>query len=169
MARSTEDVIEEEVRRRLADRLASAGVDQGRVSLEVLYMLPPEFVREYTRLFHKALREDLAGNGGGMGKDEGQIKKKAGVVKRHRRVRAEKGEDGYEEGEDRAVPGSDRGAQAGGKRYKNHWIVKDETALEVKVRVDRKLVRLIQSTARDLGNAGGGSARDSSGRYVRDT
>lgn len=173
MARTTEDIIEEEVRRRLAERYASAGVEQGRVSLEVLYLLPPEFVREYVRLFHQALSEDLSGGGGGMGKDEGQIKAKAGVRRRHKRVPAteeqmEEGKAGPD-GETVAVEGTDRGAQAGQKRYKTHWVIRDEKALKAKSSVDRKLIRIVEGMRRDDGmRFDGGEARDASGRFMGD-
>ena len=140
VTRKFEDVVENEVRRRYADLLASAGVDSGRLSLEVLYLLPEEFVREYVELFWEALREDIPSAGGGD-----NVIKKAGEVKRNKKVRTgERDEQGRVR--EVAVPGSNRGAQGGGKKYKTHWLIKSEVALEVKRRVDRKLVRIIGST-----------------------
>lgn len=161
MARKFEDAVEAEVRRRYADLLASAGVNSGRLSLEVLYLLPEEFVREYIELFWEALREDIStGKSGGENpiKKQGEFRK--GKLKRDR-----------ETGE--LTPGSARGAQGGGKKYRNHWLIRSEFALEVKQRVDRKLVRMIGITRRDvkreLQEGGRGRAnlqrRDSQGRF----
>lgn len=167
MARKTEDTIEAEVRRRYSDLLASAGVDSGRLSLEILYLLPEEFVREYTELFWQALREDISGiNSGTGGEQQGLVIAKAGDMRK--RKPRKRGEDG--EFLEPAVPGSDRGAQGGGKRYRNHWIIKSEEALEVKRRVDRKLLRVIGTTRRAVrrGDAEGQAnhgERDSSGRF----
>ena len=55
------DAIEREVQRRLTDYLVSAGVPQGRISLEVLYMLPTEFTRAYEELFSLSLKEGVTG------------------------------------------------------------------------------------------------------------
>lgn len=50
-------------RKKLAEVLASAGVDAGRVAIEILYLLPEGFVREYERLFHDALTTGEEGRG----------------------------------------------------------------------------------------------------------
>jgi hypothetical protein len=116
--------VDDEVRRRLQQRLASGGVRQREVAFEVMWWLPREFVEAYERLFLRALSlGDEGVNPGGDGVDEGRIvaKVKAGL---------------------RGKAGS-MAAQGGGKRYKTEWIVKDERALEVKARVDRRLRRLV--------------------------
>lgn len=128
--------IENEVRRRLADALAAAGVGQGRVSLEILYMLPPEFVRAYTRLFDQALKEELASGGGG---DRDENVRKA--IKGKPRLKARGKERGWSQG-----------ARAGGRRYKNHWVVRDEHAFKVKASIDRKLQRMVREIERELKN-----------------
>lgn len=164
MSSKFEDVVEKEVRRRYADLLASAGVNSGRLSLEVLYLLPEEFVREYVELFHQAMREDISAPLAG----DGVVIAKAGEIKK--RQAKEKVTDDSGEVREVAVGGSDRGAQSGGKRYRNHWLVKDELALEVKRRVDRKLLRIIAVTRGDVkravdGAMEGDGERDSSGRF----
>src|SRR4051812_9240729 len=73
MGRNVQDAIEAQVRLRYSDLLASAGVDASRVALEVLYLLPPEFVRMYIELFDKSLSWSPQSAGGG-GKDEGRVK-----------------------------------------------------------------------------------------------
>lgn len=126
-------VIENEVRRRLSDALASAGVANGRISLEVLFMLPPDFVRAYTKLFDAALREDIVRPGGsGPGvRDENIRKAVKGTLRTRKPFRA--------------------GARSeGGKRYKLHWIVRDEHAFKVKASIDRKLARLVTDMEKAL-------------------
>lgn len=57
------DGMDEKLRRRLAEVLSSAGVNANRVALEVLFMLPAEFVRGYSDLFHRALNTTEDGMG----------------------------------------------------------------------------------------------------------
>jgi hypothetical protein len=121
--KTTEDAIEEEVRRRYANFLSEAGVNGGRVAQEILYMLPVEFVRMYSELFGMALRVDS----GGMSKDEGSVKAKGSVGAR-----------------DPLNARTIRGAQGNGKRWKNpSTVVKSESALEEKRRLDKRLVYLV--------------------------
>lgn len=122
------DLIEREVRRRLADLLASAGVDQGRISQEILWQLPPELVRAYRALWERALRSEL---GSGLeGTDPASASK------------AKNPSDSKTGGATRQ--GWSRGASkgAGKKRYSNHWVVADERLFRVKASIDRKLKRL---------------------------
>lgn len=127
--------VEDQVRRRLQDRLVSAGVRRGDVALEVLYWLPSEFLDEYSRLFLKAL--SLPGDSGATGRDDNVVAKVKGGI----------GPKGAKRGE-RGTAGSMR-ALGGGKRYyKGEWIVKDEIALEIKERVDRRLRGLVVGVAR---------------------
>ncbi len=123
----TEDAIEREVQRRVANVLASAGVPQGQLNLEVLFMLPPEFVRAYTRLFDRALLESVKG---GKGPDHGTPKKV-----------------------DPKWKGKIVGAGAGGagKRYRTHWLIRDEQAFRAKGSIDRKLRRLTGDIEKILG------------------
>jgi hypothetical protein len=122
MAKKAEDHYEQEVRRRYADMLAAAGIDAGRLSLEVLYLLPPEFVRMYTELFDKALSVSPT-SAGPMGKDEGRVKKavrREGVGARESQIKGTK------------------------KAHKKHWVVRSEPAMEAKRRLDRSLVRSVE-------------------------
>jgi len=171
MTRRFEDLVEAEVRRRMAERLSSAGLSEGRLSHEVLFLLPEEFVREYTELFFRALKEDTAGMLGKVGGDEGQIKK--GIGRRRDKFTREKPKKGEEKGKLR--DGNAQGARGGEKGYKDHWIIKDDVAFEAKRRVDRKLRRIVQAAMRDARMHDDespiieetSSARDQSGRFVR--
>ena len=122
-----EDHIEREVQRRLTDRLASAGVSQSRIALEVLFLLPPDFVRAYENLFNRALKEPgLEGVGN---RDAGsQVKR----VSRKSRLSAR--------GKTRIAEGA--GAKAQSKRHRDYWIVRDERALKHKSLIDRRLRRM---------------------------
>lgn len=128
MAREVRDEVADKVRIRLQEILNSAGVDQGRVGIEVLYWLPAEFVRLYEELFMRGLHLGDGDDGEKAGEDEGRIIAK---VKSDRR-----GKKGS------------MAAQGGGKRYKTEWVVKDEQALEIKRRVDRRLVEIMRKELR---------------------
>lgn len=136
--------------------------------MEVLYLLPEEFVREYIELFYKALKEDISGvNQGG---EKNPIARAGDIGKKRRKTTRGKSPDGSGEMRDLPVPGSDRGAASGGKRYRNHWIVRNEIAFEVKRRVDRRLLRIVGVCTREVGNAMRGEGtgkvnRDASGRF----
>jgi hypothetical protein len=125
--------------RRAVEALASAGVSQGRISHEVLYLLPPEFVRQYMELFEKALKEDT--RGGGSGDPDAVTRSVPGGLKTPGR-RPKKDAEGN------ALPGSGTGARGGGKRYKTYWVIRNEDALEFKAQVDRKLRELSRDIAR---------------------
>jgi hypothetical protein len=120
---------ENKLRLRLAEVLSSAGVDEGRVALEVLYLLPQEFVRGYTDLFHRALR---AGDEGMGGRNDA------------------KAELGRSLGREKA--GGKTPKKAGGR---GPFAVRDEKALGEKQRIDRQLRKLARSM-RDGGAAGTG-------------
>jgi predicted RNA-binding Zn-ribbon protein involved in translation (DUF1610 family) len=123
----TEDAIEREVQRRLTERAAAAGLAPGRISMEVLFMLPPEFVKMYTILFDRSLKESVVG---GSVKDQAVTKR----VTRQPRLSAR--------GKSRIVPAGN----SGGKRYREFWTIKDERAFRYKGQIDRRLRRL----ARDI-------------------
>jgi hypothetical protein len=144
------DAIELEVQRRLADYLASAGVPQGRISLEVLYMLPPDFVRAYRRLFDAALLEGVVGSGGA---DAGRMPAKKGKEQGLRTRGVTPDSRGKtSEGESR---GSSAGARSDGKRYRTHWSIRDEKWFRVKGSVDRKLKRLAREMELEEGKSSG--------------
>lgn len=117
--------IEDQVRLRLQARLAAAGVAEGDVAKEVLFWLPMEFVREYEQLWARALELGDRSSLGAMSGDEGRSVKKVKSSLHTRRGRGEA-----------------RGG--GGKVYRGEWIVKDEIALEIKKRVDRRLKGIVQ-------------------------
>lgn len=104
----------------IADLYQAGGWPQGRLSMEVLYLLPKEFTDAYVHLFHSALKEQAPVVSVGKGADE-LGKAAGGVVKR---------------------TGSRLQAQGGGKKYKDHWMISSEKALARKQRVDAKLREL---------------------------
>lgn len=127
MAKTHEDRVQDEVRRRMTDLASAAGVDRGRIDLEVLFLLPSEFVRGYRRLFSEALADPVSPIGDG-GKDEGRIKA-AGKPADPMKAR------------------SMGGASGGSKRFvAGAWPIRDEKALELKVRLDRKILGLIRES-----------------------
>jgi len=164
--------VENQVRRRVADALASAGVSPGIVSREVLFMLPAEFVQLYVELFDQALIENVSASGMGREGD------KANPVRRVLRTGAlrDKGKggrrvlvqetDGHRgEKTTRWVVKDSRravvqvGAGGGKRKYKDYWVVKDEQAFEVKRALDRRLRRLAGQVRREMQSR---SARDRS-------
>lgn len=112
-------VNEDFVRRRIAEALRNDGQSRYKIGLEILLLLPNDFVRNYEQLFHKALMVgDEGSRTGKMGDESGKTSvsapgNKAGVM---------------------AV-----GAGGGAKRYRTYGFVANEQALELKQTVDRKL------------------------------
>lgn len=104
----------EEIRRRYAaELLSSGGLVEGRLSLEVLFLLPSEFVVSYTGLFNRALVEQ------------------ASVQRREALGRAT------------VKTGGGLGGKAGtGKKHKEYWSIKDERAFDLKTAVDKALHEL---------------------------
>lgn len=92
--------------------MTSAGVNVNRVSLEVLYMMPADFVRLYIEMFTRAL-----GSADGGTAARGKAAENTGALGKAKRKTA--------------------GGQ--GKKYKEHWVVQDEKALDLKTRVDKRL------------------------------
>lgn len=124
------DVYEREVQRRLADLMARAGVPG--ITQEVLYMLPHDFVKGYIALFGRALKEDAVSDISKRAGDEGVVAK---VSSRYR--------------------GRKPMTTGGGKRFRTHWVVRDERALDVKRRLDRKLQRAMRSAQKELRDSQG--------------
>lgn len=113
---------EDHIRQRVQKALVRQGVDSSRVEFEVMYWLPDEFMRDYIELFQAALTlgdENHASDGG----DAGAGKAKVSSSRRGKQKSME--------------------ARGGKKYYRGEFIIKDEIALEVKKRVDRRLNRLI--------------------------
>lgn len=116
----------------------SGGLPESRVGLEVLYMLPANFINFYADLFGRALRVDdgsvMHGRSGGLEKAKG-----AGGM----------------------VLGSEVGNQAkgGGKRWKNTpMAVGNEDALKAKEMVDAGLQGLMRDYQLQLSAGSGGKA-----------
>lgn len=129
--------IELEVQRRLTEALVAAGVGHGRISLEVLYMLPPEFVEAYTSLFWQAFAEPLRESGSGKGPDGGNTKKKVPSTV--------------------SVAGVMSAANnGGGKKYRTYWTIRDEDAFNRKRSIDRALKRLARKVQMGPGGKIGG-------------
>jgi hypothetical protein len=136
-----EDRIENEVRKRMAERLSAAGVNRGRISLEVLYWLPADFVRVYMQVVEMALRMDdslSSSAGSGVG-DEGRatIAKVGGGPARG------SGAGGL------FTRSSGAHAKGGGGRYMRHWLVKDDDMMKLKSSIDRRIRRVIEDAIRD--------------------
>src|SRR5262245_60822938 len=116
MAKTLADKVEDEIRKRVANAAAAAGVDNGRIELETMWLLPSEFVRMYQELYHMALGPAVSSGTDG-GKDEGRVKA-PGKPRDELRVRSMAG----------AKPG---------KRYVNQvFPIRDEEALEAKRKLD---------------------------------
>lgn len=156
-SRDNRTMIELEVQRRLTAALAAAGVSQGVLTREVLFMLPNDFVRAYVQLFDRALKESVVSSGAGRGVNAGTPV-----------VRGPKGGEVMvnlqsnsvmEKHDTRQVRGELPMKGGGGKRFKQHWIIRDEEALKIKSSVDRKLRRIASGIARDI-------ARESQGVMV---
>jgi len=123
MPKTFEDRVAEEVNKRLTLAASAAGVDRGRIEIEVLFLLPPEFVRRYRELFDRALSDPVKPTSDG-GKDEGRLRAPGGT-----------------NGDDPLSARSMRAAQPGKRYVAGAWPIRDEKALEVKQRLDKKLIR----------------------------
>lgn len=128
MAKSHADRIQDEVNRRMSAMAASAGVSRSRIELEVLFLLPPEFVRMYQELFQHALADPVTAGDGG--KDEGRVKA-AGKPRDSMRAR------------------SMAGAKSGKRFVAGHWPIRSEEAIEAKRKLDRSLVKAADKALRD--------------------
>lgn len=120
MAKTFDDKVAEEVNKRLTLAASAAGVDRGRVEIEILFLLPPEFVRQYKELFDRALADPIKPTTDG-GKDEGRVRA-SGRTGDGLHVRT-------------------MGAAGGGKRFvAGSWPIRDERAVELKRRLDRQII-----------------------------
>lgn len=128
-------------RRSLAYELReSGGLSSGRLGLEILYLLPDDFVTFYTKLFHEALDEGLSnkGSSGGGGINSLGEELPAAVIS--------KGRTGTVLGSDTRLQ-----AQGSGKKYRNTGMtIRSERALRVKSTVDKALQELTQDAIRSL-------------------
>lgn len=115
--------LDEALERRLAEIMSAAGVPHARAALEVLYMLPRDFLTGYMELFDDALKF-----GEGHAGERGEEAKSSGGKGIHRGKMPMLG--------------------AGGKRYKEHWTIKSEEALDLKKTIDKRL----RAIGRDIRN-----------------
>jgi hypothetical protein len=126
MPKTFEDRVTEEVNKRLTLAASAAGVDRGRIEIEVLFLLPPEFVRQYKELFDRALADPIRPTSDG-GKDEGRIRA-SGHTSDGLHVRT-------------------MGTAGGGKRFvAGSWPIRDEKALELKKKLDRQIIGLVRDS-----------------------
>ena len=133
-------------RRSMAYELTDKGLLQSqKLAMEVLYLLPDDFVKFYEALFHRALmvkdNSAMSGKGGGVEKARGRTSMQLGQT--------------------------ERGPQAAGsgKRWKNPaYTIGDEIAFEVKGWMDRELGVLVRKAVmrvRDQGALRADSAPNS--------
>lgn len=148
---------EEMYRRARTEVAAEAGAGYGRVSLEALYLLPAEFTNAYQRLFLAALKESP----GQTGEANPLVKKAPKLLRRgpgheNQRIAVRDKITGEVTGFDVAEVldrDPDRGggaARSGGKRHRDHWLVKDERAFRLKKTVDDQLRELAEVLAKSL-------------------
>lgn len=142
------DPLDDKVRARLTEILASAGVPHSRISLEVLYFLPKDFLNAYEQMFTRAVKAD----GGESARNTSQ---------------QQAGDLGRAKGDSRA---------SRGKRYKRTFVVLDNRALELKTRMDKRLRMMARDISNGLlgvednaqGGAGGGNC-PGCGRFMQMT
>lgn len=118
------------VRDRLTEIFAAAGLSSNRAALELLFLLPRDFLETYEKLFERALKLDGASAAGAL--------KNAAVL-------------GKSKGGTSATTGrKTQLSSGGGKKYKTFWLIKDDGALALKHTLDKKLRRLGREVQNDL-------------------
>lgn len=122
---------------RFTDLMASAGVSYTRMSQEILWFLPDNFVTEYSTLFHKAFG----------GKDDGGVNAR--------------GQSAAESG---SLQKGKAAAKTNGKKYKKHWVIADEHAMRLKERIDKRLRAMARDIVEELEAAHAGEAGAASGK-----
>lgn len=134
--------MEEDIRHRLAEMMASAGVPHARASLEVLYLMPRGFLDRYVELFDAALRLPSSPSGGtGRAGDLGKANSHEPLPGTVKGLRINSGRGSGD------APHLGGGA---GKKGPGAWAVKDAAALEFKKRIDTKLRALGREIRRGL-------------------
>jgi len=153
--------VERAVRARIAEIMSAAGVDQGRIGVEVLFDLPQSFVEAYELLWDRALvgvdHERQGGGGRDAAKAEvgkvGDPKNKGGGaggrVKDTERSRERMSEVVVRSGGSsrRGVRGAAKGSAAGLR-------LGDEEALELKARIDKRLRGMAREIFEELNRLG---------------
>lgn len=136
--------LEEMYRRARTEVAAEAGAGYGRVSLEALYLLPAEFTNAYQRLFLAALKESP----GQSGEANPPTRRSPRLLRRgepNQKVVVKDEETGEVVSERMAEVldrDPDRGggrARSNGRRHRDHWTIKDESAFRLKERIDGEL------------------------------
>lgn len=143
--RKFEQRVEEEVRKRVLALLSNAGLPEVDVAREVHYWMPQEFMEFYRDLFLRAVKLEGRGreglsrvNSNGDRVSVGDNRRVGvGTVRRRKR----ESDEAYAE---RTRGNMGRGATDGGKKYKNHYTVKDEEAFKLKTLIDRRLMEMVQ-------------------------
>ena len=158
-------MLEDLYRRARTEIAAEAGAGYGRVSLEALYLLPAEFTNAYQRLFLAALKESP----GQTGEANPLAKRSARLLRRgepNQRIKLgpspTTGKMMYGEAEvlDRDPDRGGGKARSSGRRHRDHWIVKDESAFRLKERIDGELRDLAAAALSGLtSRAAGNSSR----------
>lgn len=148
----------EELYRRVRTEVAAeAGAGYGRVSLEALYLLPSEFTHWYQVLFLSALKESP----GQTGEANPLVKKAPRLTRKgpgHENTKVKLGPSPttgrmmYGEAEvlDRDPDRGGGQARSGGKRHRDHWLIKDERAFRLKSSIDKELVALANVVSQEL-------------------
>jgi hypothetical protein len=137
------NAVENQVRRRLTEAAAAGGVPHSRASLEVLYLLPESFLREWVALFDAALK--LPDSPAGKGVKDGELGKAGsggGTLRgTHKGLRT-----------DSSVNAGDAPHLGGGapKKGPGGWHVKSTRALEIKGRMDKRLRNMAREIRREL-------------------
>jgi len=131
-------------RRSMARELReSGGLPQGQMGLEILFLLPDNFVEFYQGIFHRALR---VGDGSVMHGRSGGVEKAKGTTG--------------------TVLGSETRAQASGtgKKFKRMGLViGNEKVLQIKDQTDKGLEQLTSEGRRAIGELEGAGAEGGSG------
>jgi len=125
--------IDRKVRDRLTEIFAAAGMKSNRAALELLYLLPPDFISAYEAVFEKALKLDGSSATGAL-KDAAELGKAKG-------------------GTSATVGKKTQLSGGAGKKYKLYWVVKNDSALELKHALDKKLRRLARELRADLSDS----------------
>lgn len=133
-------------RKKLADALSSAGMNARRVAVEVLYLMPEDFIAQYETLFFATYSTGEEGRGGLADRDA-EVGKARGKAKRERTIETKLGPEW-----------GSRDSSGKGSRRSSVFPVKSEEMMEQKLWVDRqlrKLGRQIKTGEKGLAGAAG--------------
>lgn len=151
------------VRARVAEIMSAAGVDHGRVGVEVLYKLPPEFTMVYEWLYDLATMGFEGARGTRGLRDDGELGRAKDSQMRPR-VRENDESDGRMRV---ASGGSARRGLRGSGRGSRGGMVGEEEARAIKERVDKQLRGISRRLFSELAGLGMGVDQDSGEVMVR--